>query len=892
MADLNIALSITASDQASSKMKQVGGAAQGMGDKVQGAVGPAVAAAAAAGIALAGKYVLDFVNDSLEEFQTFETGMAEVFTVLPGLSEEAMGDLEMQALDAAASMGRLPEEVLPALYQALSAGVPASNVFEFLETANAAAIGGVTDLETAVDAISSVTNAYGEELVNAAEASDMMFTASALGKTTFEELGASLFQVVPTAASLKVGFGDISAALAVMTAQGVPTSVATTQLRQALVELSKEGGTAAATFERVSGVSFTQFIEQGGNLQEALALMAGEADRAGIPVSNLFSSVEAGNAALTLTGGATEAFVDAIKAMEESTGSTETAAAQFEDTMQRLEDTVNAQTSELKILVAQGLAPTKQAWLELKQILIEAAIESAKEAKTRRENFATWEDERDVQGDVIAQLEDYIAVNEVAIETSKGFADEQEAIWEALDTVNAKFDPVNGSLEDAAANSRALAFMLQLLQEGFSGTGAELGAAALAMLDYDERVADAAERTEQLHEQIGLVANVQANEAVAAAEDHAAAMAVATSQAELYAAGERELTYTTEASIAAAQAAVTADEALALSKQTVSEKFLEAAAAIDPLVAAYGLAESAVGAMVEVDGVWMTDHDAAAIAIQEANAAIGESYRQMAADAILAKQGVNEATIQMLIDMGLLTPEAAALKLEFAQNSDIILNQLVPAFEAGKITSEELNTAIGLLEDGSANTAESAIAMAQAMNDDVNPAFRAAKEEAIALETPIRNIKSAAEDAAGDYDINFNITQNGEVPATPGYQGSSGAGYQAPPDGYALGGYTGDGPQSEIAGVVHRGEYVIPPGIVDHWGVDGIESLLSGAAQEPVRIEPGRGGETGHAAAAVTLDMRGSTFYGLDDFERKLEAVAERVLGRYGQRANTALLTR
>lgn len=28
--------------------------------------------------------------------------------------------------------------------------------------------------------------------------------------------------------------------------------------------------------------------------------------------------------------------------------------------------------------------------------------------------------------------------------------------------------------------------------------------------------------------------------------------------------------------------------------------------------------------------------------------------------------------------------------------------------------------------------------------------------------------------------------------------------------GYAKGGYTGDGPANEVAGVVHRGEYVIP----------------------------------------------------------------------------------
>ncbi|MCZ9852504.1 hypothetical protein [Brachyspira hyodysenteriae] len=48
-------------------------------------------------------------------------------------------------------------------------------------------------------------------------------------------------------------FEDIGAAIAVMTAQGTPTSVATTQIRQALVELNKEGSTTDKTFREIAG---------------------------------------------------------------------------------------------------------------------------------------------------------------------------------------------------------------------------------------------------------------------------------------------------------------------------------------------------------------------------------------------------------------------------------------------------------------------------------------------------------------------------------------------------------------------------------------------------------------------------------------------------------------
>ena len=91
----------------------------------------------------------------------------------------------------------IPGEVLPALYQAISAGVPSDNVFDFLETANKAAVGGITDLSTSVDGITSVVNAYGSDVISAAEASDLMFTAVKEGKTDFGQLSDSLFQVIP-----------------------------------------------------------------------------------------------------------------------------------------------------------------------------------------------------------------------------------------------------------------------------------------------------------------------------------------------------------------------------------------------------------------------------------------------------------------------------------------------------------------------------------------------------------------------------------------------------------------------------------------------------------------------------------------------------------------------
>ncbi len=280
---------------------------------------------AAAGILGIGAAAVAAGTASLSAFIPFEQQMNEVFTLLPGISKDAMDEMTDQVIGFSKEFGALPNEVVPALYQSISAGVPADNVFSFLETAQKAAIGGVTELETAVDGISSVVNAYGADVIDAARASDLMFTAVKLGKTDFEQLSGSLFNVIPTAASLGVEFGDVTAALASLTAQGTPTSVATTQMRQLFVELSKSGGEAAQIFEEMAGVTFKEFIAQGGNTADALAIMEQAAQASGIGINDLFSSVEAGNAALGLTGKGSETYAANLDAMANSAGATDTA---------------------------------------------------------------------------------------------------------------------------------------------------------------------------------------------------------------------------------------------------------------------------------------------------------------------------------------------------------------------------------------------------------------------------------------------------------------------------------------------------------------------------------------------------------------------------------------
>ena len=335
--------------------KAIGEATSSMGKLTQSAqrVGKGVAA----GLAIATTAAVAVGVKSVASAVGFEKSMNEVFTLLPDISGDAMDEMNKQVLNFSKEFGTLPDEVVPALYSALSAGVPKDNVFAFMETANQLAVGGVTDVETAVDGLSSVVNAYGDDIITAAQASDIMFTTVKLGKTTVDEISRSISNVTPLASALGVGFDEVGAGLAVLTSKGVPTAQATTQLRAAFSELSKEGSIADKAFRDLAGVSFTDFLANGGDLITGLQIMDQGAQDAGGSVIDMFGSVEAGSAVLGLTAGDADAFNGAMDEMDESAGATETAFETMASGMSFQFDRIKAAVSVFMIQVGTKLMP-------------------------------------------------------------------------------------------------------------------------------------------------------------------------------------------------------------------------------------------------------------------------------------------------------------------------------------------------------------------------------------------------------------------------------------------------------------------------------------------------------------------------------------------------------
>ena len=244
----------------------------------------------------------------------FENAMAKTSTLFKGSDADlaALGD-DIQRLSAAS--GASATELAEAAYSALSASVPAEELGTMLEQSSKLAVAGFTDVDTALSATAKTMNAYGMEGEDAiGKVQKVLMQTQNLGITTVGELGASLAQVTPTAAAFGVSFEQVGASLATMTAQGTPTAQATTQLNSLIAELGKSGTQAAnnlmeaAEGTEYAGMSFTEMMDSGATLDEILGMLAASADENGLSMVDMFSSIEAGKAALSIFSGEGEVF--------------------------------------------------------------------------------------------------------------------------------------------------------------------------------------------------------------------------------------------------------------------------------------------------------------------------------------------------------------------------------------------------------------------------------------------------------------------------------------------------------------------------------------------------------------------------------------------------------
>lgn len=316
-------------------------------------------------------------------FMDFETSMANVWTLLDvGRDKIQAMSQEVEALSL-----RVPQsakQLADGLYQVISASVPAEKAMYVLEVAAKAASAGLADTYTSVDAITTVLNAYQISADQAGRVSDIMFKTVERGKITYQEMAATMGQVISTAAEAGVAFEEVAGAYAMLTRNGVQAEQAATGIAYAIRSIVAPTESALKAAEAY-GVQLGEqaLASKGfvGVLQDIYQATGGSQEA----LAKLMGSIEGARAVTVLARDAAQEYIRDIQSMADAAGAAErafekqarTSAAQFQIFKNEVAALARSFGSELLPVLNAGIEAVKpiiEAFTNLPGPVKEAAI--------------------------------------------------------------------------------------------------------------------------------------------------------------------------------------------------------------------------------------------------------------------------------------------------------------------------------------------------------------------------------------------------------------------------------------------------------------------------------------------------------------------------------------
>lgn len=223
----------------------------------------------------------------LKDATSFELNLRKKLTEAMTISDdvaENYGYFSGKIMQLSEETGESTDVLAKGLYQVISAGFDASEGIKLLGEAGIAAKAGFIDTETAIDGLTTVLNAWNVETEDAMSILDTFFKTVKDGKTTFGEYARSVAQVAPIAANAGVSFKEVSEAVAELTKRGAPTSLAITQIRQAIIATQEilgdtifETNTLREAFRKMAdgaGGSFNKLKKDVGRVEGVNAILS------------------------------------------------------------------------------------------------------------------------------------------------------------------------------------------------------------------------------------------------------------------------------------------------------------------------------------------------------------------------------------------------------------------------------------------------------------------------------------------------------------------------------------------------------------------------------------------------------------------------------------------
>lgn len=294
------------------------------------------------------------------DVSSYVDALAEVSTLVDTATFD-MAALSRSVIDQAGQFGSMPVDTTKAFYQAISAGAgTAEEAIELLNTAQKLSVGGVTDITTAVDGLTTIMNAYNGQAGSFKDISDALFVAMKAGKTTVGELSTAIGGVASIASQTGVSIEEVLAATSALTASGNTTSVSMNGLRAILATVigpTEEAKKVAADL----GLEFNAAALESKGLAGFLADVADKTGGSSEKMKQLFANVEAFNPAMALTTTASEKFAVTLGDMADKAGETEAAVTKMANSpgfqMDRILGALAGGFTDLTQTIVEGSVP-------------------------------------------------------------------------------------------------------------------------------------------------------------------------------------------------------------------------------------------------------------------------------------------------------------------------------------------------------------------------------------------------------------------------------------------------------------------------------------------------------------------------------------------------------
>ena len=373
--NLGLGFVFTAKDLATRKVKDL----ERSFDKLEGSAQVAAKRTAGAfkqiavglGLMAAGVKGLKILGSTVETSIKFGKAIAEVSTLV---DEATFSTAAMKKLttELAATFGIDALEQAPALYQAISAGATTvAEATQIMTASNKLAIGGVTDLTTSVDVLTTAVNVFGAQGLTAADATDVLIVTMKQGKTTVGELGSSIGRVLPTAKQLGISFEEVGAALAATTKNGLDTRRSVTGMTAALANVIKPSKDAKDEAKRL-GVEFNSGALRAKGFSKFLDDITTSSKFNKTSIEKLFGSMEGLNFIASLTSESSKEFRINLDKMADKTGAADDAVEKMNGTLDRQIKRYQALKTNVKIAIGEALEPVVVLMVKAATVLLRA----------------------------------------------------------------------------------------------------------------------------------------------------------------------------------------------------------------------------------------------------------------------------------------------------------------------------------------------------------------------------------------------------------------------------------------------------------------------------------------------------------------------------------------